>query len=80
MPSMEERMTAVERALRLQDREQAVQRQPFITALSAVHNRIDDMATKEDIRHLVARIEARIDTVQADVTAIFTLLKRKFPD
>ena len=75
MPSMEERMSAVERTLRLHDRERAVQRQLFTTALSDIHARMDDLATKADVTDVIHRIDA----IQADVSAILQLLNRKFP-
>ena len=79
MPSMEERMAAVERRLRLQDRERAVQRQLFTTALSDIHARMDELATKDDVDRLFVDVNQRIDAVQADVSAILQLLNRKFP-
>ena len=86
MPSMEERMTAVERRLRLQDRERAVQRQLFTTAQSDILDRIDDVVTKSDVSALRVDVDVlrtdvnqRIDAVQADVSAILQLLNRKFP-
>ena len=79
MPSMEERMAAVERRLRLQDRERAVQRQLFTTALSDIHARMDELATKDDVDRLFVDVNHRIDAIQADVSAILQLLNRKFP-
>ena len=74
MPAMEERMPAVERALRLQDRERAVQRQ-----LSDVHARMDEHVTHADIAVLRDEMNQRMDAIQVDVSAILELLNRKFP-
>ena len=79
MPSMEERMSAVERALRLQDRERAVQRQLFTTALPDIHVRMDEHVTHADIAVLRDEMNQRMDAIQSDVSAILELLNRKFP-
>ena len=41
MPTHEERLTALERAMRLQNRERAVQRALFTTSLDDLHARLD---------------------------------------
>lgn len=73
MRSIEERLAAVERAIRLQDRERAVQRALFTTALTDIHDRFDSVESR------IGNLESRLDAVQADVSAILHLLNRKFP-
>ena len=86
MLSMEERMTAVERRLRLQDRERAMQRQLFTAALPDVHGSIDELATQADVIALRADVDAlrvdvnqRIAAVRAGVSAILKPLTQKSP-
>ena len=43
MPTHEERLTALERAMRLQNRERAVQRALFTTSLDDLHARLDSL-------------------------------------
>lgn len=80
MASMEERMSAVERALRLQDRERSVQRALFTTAMSDIHLRIDDLTLKVDgVSQRLDAVQADVSAMQADVSAILRLLNQKFP-
>ena len=80
MVSMDERRSAVERALRFQDRERSVQRALFATAMSDIHLRIDDVAlTVDNMSHRLDAVQTDVAAVQADVSAILQLLNRKFP-
>ena len=91
MPSMEERMSSVERTLRLHHRDRTTMRAIYDMAIQDIHVRFDElekrmgavdskMATKDDLEQLETRLDSRIDAVQDDVKAILTIIKKKFPD
>ena len=81
MPSMEERMIAVERALRMHSRDRATQRGMVELALQDIHDRFDRVEAKIDADNAELRQETnelrqemnqRFDAIQSDLGALIT--------
>ena len=74
MPSMEERMIAVERALRMHSRDRATQRGMVELALQDIHDRFDRVEAKIDSDNAELRLEMnqRFDAMQSDLSALIT--------
>ena len=83
MPSIEERLKALERAIRLQNRERAVQRALYVSSQQDIHDRLEDLEVKvdkgfADIDARFADVDARFATLEADNRAILEILREQY--
>lgn len=88
MASMEERLTAVERTLRLQNRDRSVMRALFNAALEDVDRRFDTVdekleavrtQLKAEISALDSRLQNGLAAIEADNRAILEILRKPSP-
>jgi DNA repair ATPase RecN len=91
MASMEERLTAVERTLRLHNRDRSVMRALFNAALEDVDRRFDDVdrrfnavdeklaEMKVEIAALDSRLQNGLAAIEADNRAILEILRKPSP-
>ena len=80
MPTVEERLAALERAIRLQNRERAVQRALYVSSQQNLYDRIEDLETKIDQRFaaIEATMEQRFTSLEADNRAILAILREHY--
>ena len=80
MPTVEERLAALERAIRLQNRERAVQRALYVSSQQDLYDRIEDLEVKMDQRRatIEATMETRFSALEADNRAILAILREHY--
>ena len=76
MPTHEQRIAALGKAIRLQNRECAVQRALYVSSQQDVHDRLEGIETRFDL--LEAMIDARFATLEADNRAILNILREQY--
>lgn len=80
MPTVEERLAALERAIRLQNRERAVQRALYVSSQQDLYDRIEDLEVKMDQRlaTIEATMETRFSALEADNRAILAIPREHY--
>ena len=73
MPAVEERLAALKRAIRLQNRERAVQRALYVSSQQDIHDRLEDLESKIDKGF--ADMETRFSAVESVNRAILAILR-----